>query len=134
MARPDLFVYGTLRPGQTAYGVVSPYVVTTGGGMVPGMSLYFSANRSYPFAVDGGNAVFGDLLGLNPGSYDAALSRTAAYERYDPQLPLANQSYVREQRTLATGTSAWMYVATPRQAAYVRATLPWIASGDWLRR
>ena len=133
-ANTPLFAYGTLRPGQSAWPRIAGFSIADRSASVAGFSMYYSANRSFPWAVPGGNGVHGDLVFLNSGSYQTAIATMDAYERYDPTLPAANQAYIRELRPTTTGIGAWMYVTTARQAAYVRGSLPLLASGDWVRR
>ncbi|WP_454295650.1 gamma-glutamylcyclotransferase [Salana multivorans] len=131
---PPVFTYGTLRPGESAWGRVSNDVTTTRGSRMADMSLYLSADRSFPWGVEGGSGIAGDLLYLKPASYGEVIARMDAYERYNPALPPDNQAYVRSRRTATDGTQSWVYVTGPRQAVYVRQSLPWISSGDWKRR
>ncbi len=131
---PPVFTYGTLRPGESAWGRVSNDVTSTRGSRMADMSLYLSADRSFPWGVEGGSGIAGDLLYLKPASYGEVVARMDAYERYNPALPPDNQAYVRSRRTATDGTQSWVYVTGPRQAVYVRQSLPWISSGDWKRR
>lgn len=132
---PPLFTYGTLRHGQPSYQTYLAGKTTSEvGDSIDGLSLYYSASRTFPYAVPGGSGVIGERMDLRTDVYGSTIAGTDAYERYDPALPPDNQAYVREVWTTRAGVRSWIYVAGPRQAAYVRANFAWIPSGDWLRR
>lgn len=132
---PPLFTYGTLRYGQPAYGTYLAGRTTSEVlDSIDGLSLYYSASRTFPYAVPGGSGVIGERMHLRTDLYGSTIAGTDAYERYDPALPPDNQAYVRELWISRAGVRSWIYVAGLRQAAYVRANLAWIPSGDWLRR
>lgn len=131
---PGLFAYGTLRPGQSAWYVVAPFTYWNRNEVVAGLSMYRLPNQGYPYAVTGGSGVVGSNLAITPAQYGAAITRVDSYERYDPNQPLTYQAYYRTLRGTTIGSRSWIYLATPRQEAYVRASGEWIPSGDWLRR
>lgn len=133
-AKGPVFVYGTLRPGESAYGRVSGNLVTTRGASMPDFSMYIATNGRYPYAVEGGDGIRGDLLYVQPERYNQTIATMDAYERYDPNQPATNQAYIRVVRTSGDGVWSWIYIAGPRQAVYVKQTCPWLASGDWKRR
>lgn len=133
-AKGPVFAYGTLRPGESAYGRVVGDLVTTRGAGMPNMRMYIATNGKFPYALDGGDGITGDLLYLKAEQYNTVIARMDAYERYDPNKPATNQAYVRVTRTTTDGVWSWVYVAGPRQAVYVERTCTWVASGDWKRR
>ncbi len=123
-----IFVYGTLRPGQSAYSLIAKSVASH----IPATTLgqLVALPAGYPGLLSRGNGrVVGDLLTLardmSPGSVEESLR---ALDRYE------GDEYDRELRevSLGDGTNAraWCYVL--REAAL---TEGWrvVESGDWLR-
>jgi gamma-glutamylcyclotransferase (GGCT)/AIG2-like uncharacterized protein YtfP len=76
-----IFVYGTLRRGESAEDVIAPDVTRRAPARAKGRLL--SINAPYPAAVflpDATEHVDGELTWLAPASYEAALDRIDAYE------------------------------------------------------
>ncbi len=133
---PPFFVYGSLRNGQSGYYLLAGKTTSEVLTRMPLLDLYRLAGSSYPYAVDNpqnATGIVGETMSIVPGLYWSVLASLDRYERYDPNLPPDNQVYVRTMRPTREGTSAWVYEAGPRQAAYLRSSGILITSGDWLR-
>jgi gamma-glutamylcyclotransferase (GGCT)/AIG2-like uncharacterized protein YtfP len=133
---PPVFAYGTLRRGQVGYplldGTTTREVLTR----MPLLDMYRLSGSTYPFAVPNRSnptGIVGEAMHLRPDSYSGTLARLDRFERYDPGQPPENQSYVREVRATREGVMAWVYVAGPRMAQYLRDDGVLISSGDFLR-
>ncbi len=129
-----LFVYGTLRTGQTARTFIANSVLRSVTATASGVLYVFP--MGYPAFVEGKGAVFGELLWLE--DLAATLAMLDAYEGND---------FVRmvHQVTLPDGIGAdgqanpqasrvkvwaWVYtLADPSTAALAEQ----ITDGDWLR-
>ena len=136
LSGPPFFVYGSLRPGQSGYYLLDGRTTSEVNTRMPMLDLYRLSGSSYPYAVpnDGnGVGIVGDVMSIIPSLYASVLTSLDRYERYDPTLPPDNQTYVRELRPTREGLPSWVYVAGPRQAAYLKDSGILITSGDWLR-
>lgn len=131
---PPLFVYGTLRPGESAWNRLASAATSTTTTTTPNGSLYRLPNGTYPFLVPGGLGVWGDLVSIRPDAYAATIASIDAYEGYNPNRPINSQPYVRALITTASGVRAYAWIATPQQAAYIRTAGNIIPTGDWKRR
>lgn len=133
---PPFFVYGSLRTGQSGYHLLAGRTVSQTGTRMPGLDLYRRSGSAYPYAVPNeANAagIVGEAMDIAPSLYASTVVSLDRYERYDPGLPPENQIYVRELRTTHEGRAAWVYVAGPRQAQYLRSVGILVTSGDFLR-
>ena len=95
-----LFVYGTLKPGASAWRLLEPYVA---GAPVPATlpGVLYDTGRGYPaLLLDDGPGVTGYLVELREPARDA-LSAMDDYE---------GAEYQRVLLTLPDGTSCWTYV------------------------
>lgn len=136
LARPPFFVYGSLRHGESGYYLLDGKTTKEIPTRMPGLDLYRLATSSYPYAVPNAAnpaGILGEAMSITESAYPGVVTALDRYERYDPTLPPDNQTYVRELRTTQAGVPSWVYVAGPRQAAYLRSTGILITSGDWLR-
>lgn len=136
LARPPFFVYGSLRHGESGYYLLDGRTVKEIPTRMPGLDLYRLTTSSYPYAVPNAanlTGIVGEAMSIAESDYSSVMTSLDRYERYDPALPPDNQTYVRELRTTQAGVPSWVYVAGPRQAAYLRSTGILITSGDWLR-
>ncbi|MEZ4398604.1 MAG: gamma-glutamylcyclotransferase [Kofleriaceae bacterium] len=116
-----LFAYGTLQPGQGAYGVVAPFVQAVLPATVRGSMYAFPA--SHPGVVpDDGGLVHGTLLQL--AELPAALPLLDAYEGDDFMRILTEAS------TDGGPTWAWIYVLASPDLARLGQPVP---HGNWLR-
>lgn len=133
---PPFFVYGSLRTGQSGYHLLAGRTVRQTETRMPGLDLYRRSGSAYPYAVPNeANAagVVGEAMDITPSLYASTVVNLDRYERYNPGLPPENQIYVRELRTTREGRAAWVYVAGPRQAQYLRSVGILVTSGDFLR-
>ena len=153
-----VFVYGTLRPGGHRWEVsLAPHVVARLPARLPGADLY--AGPGYPVMVhpttprevvgddgsgevvgdrsgevvgDGPGEVLGDVVWLAPDIVDEVIASLDEIEGHVPGGDDNQYERVRREVTTPRGpVSAWTYVAGPRIDV---ATLPLLASGDWLDR
>ena len=114
-----LFVYGSLRKGQTARSLIAEYITRSERATMAG-ALY-ALPDGYPVIVPGDGEVIGELLHLS--DLTAALPLLDAYE---------GDSYERSmhQAILAGGTPVWTWVYTLGPAGSL-ANAVHIPSGDW---
>jgi gamma-glutamylcyclotransferase (GGCT)/AIG2-like uncharacterized protein YtfP len=110
-----LFVYGTLRPGASAWSLLEPWVA----GPPPPATLpgaLYDTGRGYPALRLGGTAgVSGWVVELRQPS-GAALSVVDSYE---------GSEYRRVLVTLPGGVECWTYVWTEGFDGMRRLSSPW---------
>src|SRR6476619_7045259 len=140
MQMSTVFAYGTLRPGQVNYPLVSAAVGEHVPARLAGHALRATPTAGFPYAtVADDHRIVGDLLQLTPGTdVLSVLDRLEGYRPEEPDL----SHYVRVPRDVATtaasgygpaGTvvQAWVYLAGP----CIRIDgLDLIADGDWTTR
>lgn len=114
-----LFVYGSLRSGQTARSLIAEYIARSQPATMTG-ALY-ALPDGYPVIMPGGGVVVGELLYLS--DLTAALPLLDAYE---------GDSYERtlQQALLEDGTRVWTWVYTLGPGGSLDNAVP-IPSGDW---
>jgi gamma-glutamylcyclotransferase (GGCT)/AIG2-like uncharacterized protein YtfP len=117
-----LFVYGTLRRGESRWPYLVPFL---DGEPVPDTvrGQLFDTRRGYPAAVfDGAGTIVGDVGLLDAGRREAALALLDEIEG------AVHDLYRRVVVRTASGVHAWAYefVGEPAFAP--------IASGDWVKR
>lgn len=130
-----VFVYGTLRRGQSNYWLLRGNTVTELPATFVGGRLY--SFRTFPVLIEDDPAavVIGELMWLHPAYYNRILPELDRLEGYDPTLPHEACPYWRVQRRVTVRQNAqawaWMYVGN----LALLATMPHelIASGDWIR-
>lgn len=139
-ARPDaafpVFVYGTLRPPFGNFDrLLAGAAERVRPAHLPGAVLL--DNQQYPYAVRSAHptdVVTGELVTFAAGSAAAALARLdRAFGRVAGAR--ANR-WERRRMTVrcdGAGHEAWVYVAADWLAPRLRATLPTVAGGDWVR-
>ncbi|MBX3154726.1 MAG: gamma-glutamylcyclotransferase [Deltaproteobacteria bacterium] len=117
-----LFVYGTLRRGQTARSLVASSILRCVPARVPGQIYAFP--MGYPgFVEDGAGSVVGEILWLD--NLAATFGLLDAYEGEDFARVIA-------QVTTDTGEEVWTWIYTLADPAAIKlGTL--IADGDWVR-
>ncbi len=124
-----VFVYGTLRPGASAFGQVAPFVRRVTPASLAGAAL--SDLGPFPRLGLGEGVLVGEALDLEPTIYRFALHALDRYEGYDARRDRG--LYVRRlcEARLASGeyVQAWVYVGVPEQVATARR----VPHGDWLR-
>ncbi|NJL94477.1 MAG: gamma-glutamylcyclotransferase [Anaerolineae bacterium] len=139
-----LFVYGTLRPGQSNYGrLVKGRTLTEQPATLEDTCLLSCG--SFPMAVapnqvphhfEGATPcnweIRGELLTPHPFHYVQLLYELDDLEDYHPH-DLRNSMYHRVERLVRTdagaGVVAWVYLGNP---GYVQANYPLIPDGDWV--
>ncbi|MDO5496029.1 MAG: S-layer homology domain-containing protein, partial [bacterium] len=129
-----LFVYGTLRRGQSNYGAyLAERTYHERPARLPGHSMWLT---NIAWAIpDSGNShgIYGEVMYINTAGYWTTIARMDALERYYPNDPGAS-SYIRSRVTLDNGLSTWAYVASSRMQSYVTSTGRFLPSGDWTKR
>ncbi len=117
-----LFVYGTLRQGQTARSMIANSIARCLPGRTVGAIYAFP--MGYPgFSDTGTGLVVGEILWLE--DLAATFGVLDAYE-------WADFTRVIKQVTLDSGATVWTWIYTLSDPAAVRhGTL--IADGDWVR-
>lgn len=124
-----VFVYGTLRPGASAFGQVASFVRAVRPATLPQAALYDLG--PFPMLAPGEGKVVGEILDLEPAVYRFALQTLDRYEGYNARLDRG--LYVRREweAVLDSGerVSVWVYVGAPHQVLTARL----VPHGDWLR-
>ncbi len=126
-----VFVYGTLRRGQRAHGLVAG-AIRVEPAWIPGQLWLLP--EGYPALLDGPGRVRGELCVFDPLE-PSTLAALDAYEACLPGDP-ARSLYLRERREVhpASGDAAlaWVYVAPPgRRAALVACGARPLSAGVW---
>lgn len=108
-----VFVYGTLKRGQANHHQLGQ-ALCLGEVTMPGVDLHDLG--PFPMAVPGTGAAQGEL-------YRVGAAALADLDRFEgvPRL------YQRQQRALADGRIAWIYLGRPRQVRYS----PRLPGGRW---
>jgi gamma-glutamylcyclotransferase (GGCT)/AIG2-like uncharacterized protein YtfP len=107
-----VFVYGTLRPGQKNYPrYLQGRTLREHSATIRGL-LYFVPDGGYPYLRPGEGTVSGELLELDPESYDETLYELDLLEEYDPQ-DEERSVYLRRKTTVTLSqgeqVTAWAY-------------------------
>ncbi|MFF3329752.1 gamma-glutamylcyclotransferase family protein [Streptomyces sp. NPDC002888] len=131
------FVYGTLRPGEANHDLfLHGRTRREEPARLKDAVLY--DGPGYPYAVEEpGGVVSGDLVTALPESYGELLAELDRLEEYVPGSPRNLYERVeREVVRVADGTAAraWVYVAAPAVAGWLRGRGKPIEGGDWLLR
>ncbi|MEB3161209.1 MAG: gamma-glutamylcyclotransferase [Synechocystis sp.] len=129
----NVFVYGTLMPGQCNYDpYCRPYLKRSTRGYVLG-HIYHLPWLGYPGVCDGTDRVWGYCLSFGPGFSLTALD---ALEDYDPQRQPDQNEYHRCRATVfaANGdrlsdSPAWIYRMTLANIQRHRGI--YLPSGQW---
>jgi gamma-glutamylcyclotransferase (GGCT)/AIG2-like uncharacterized protein YtfP len=132
-----VFVYGTLRSGQSAHYLIEGRTYHEVLTRMPLVDMYMKSGTSYPYAVPNSRnttGIVGENMFIKPELYDDTMARLDRYERYDPAKPVNDMEYVRTQMRTREGVSSWIYVTSPRISEYLRTYGTFISSGDYLRR
>lgn len=137
-----VFVYGTLRPGQGNYRLMSDAALTSTTASLKGHAIY-GAHRGFPYAAehaDPESITVGDIVWL-ADSYEGTRARQSmdGLEGFDSDFPSSShyERVLREvqyvdaagnQRTVA----AWTYMARGSARRQLREE-DRIADGDWVK-
>jgi len=120
--RPNLFVYGTLRPGDVRWHLLAPFVVDEGWPDTAPGGVY-DTGLGYPAAVFGGD---GTIVGRTYALLEASIERCMTV--LDEEEGTVEGLYRRIAITTGSGVRAWAYEYGSGL------TLTPIPSGDWNRR
>ena len=116
-----LFVYGTLRSGQTARSLIAPHVVRHEPATIQGKIYAFP--MGYPGLVDGDGIVRGELVWLS--DLAAVFALLDAYEGAD---------FIRILKAVkrfdGTDEASWVYFLADPTAVHLAEPIP---DGDWVR-
>jgi gamma-glutamylcyclotransferase (GGCT)/AIG2-like uncharacterized protein YtfP len=130
-----VFVYGTLRHGQSNYHLLDGKTVSELPGSIGNVALY--ALPEYPMLTDGPSVVRGELMTLDSRQYRSILSSLDFLEGYAPGNPVDQNTYNRLERivTLDNGSQAraWVYLGNPVLMAEYCLKFPLVVHGDWCR-
>lgn len=117
-----LFVYGTLRPGDVRWHLLSPFVIDEGRPDTVAGRL-FDTGLDYPAATFGGG---GSIIGRTYTLVETSLAR--CLDLLDEEEGTVAGLYRRVAVTTGLGVRAWAYEYGDGL------TLTPIDSGDWNRR
>ena len=125
-----VFVYGTLKPGEINYNRYCAGKVVEERNAIAFGKL-FSLPIGYPAMTVGDEAVRGCLLAFTNA---AILSALDSLEDYDPNRPVAQNLYNRQQIETFDSTSqplglAWVYLMTCERVQQLGGT--WLPDGNW---
>lgn len=131
-------VYGTLRKGQSAYGLLKGRTVKEVKTTLPGHTLYLKPDVTWwsflvPDTKSSKNVV-AERMTIKPASYNATLRELDRWERFDPSKPLADQNYNRKLVTDKDGKKSYAYVAGEKIAKYMKKQGIKVSTGDYLKR
>ncbi|MEA5599163.1 gamma-glutamylcyclotransferase family protein [Rivularia sp. UHCC 0363] len=118
-----VFVYGTLKPGETYYkSYCASKIVDTTKAYVRG-ELY-ALPQGYPAMTQGNNLVYGYLLSF---ANNEVLSSLDELEDYHPQKPLSENLYNRKQVELFDLNNnslglAWVYLMSFDKVCQLKGT------------
>lgn len=133
-----VFVYGTLKPGQTAYKrLLSGKTTDEQPAVIPGAALYTDGTYPYlvvdPEVVALHDEVRGMLIALHPESFEVTLALLDRYEDYRPLSPWRLfERVVLTARTEHGTIEAWAYTAGPQALQAIRAgRMQKIPGGVW---
>lgn len=130
--RLDLFVYGTLLPGEERWGFLEPYVASSGRRLVIPGDLY-DTGYGYPAAVfetDAryrGGSITGRRFAIVPERYDEAI------ELLDRVEGAVEGMYERVRIGIDDGDRIWAYQVGDAAGFDTATDLTPIEDGDWCR-
>lgn len=133
----DVFVYGTLRPGQPNYGLLEGEAIREVTAVAPGLRLRDFG--PFPYAEPAQDcSVTGTLCTVSSLAAGRVLQRLDYLEGYRAARPQSSHYVRREWPVIYRDSqqrdvhvSAWLYLAGPRTDL---GSLPIIVSGDWIDR
>lgn len=123
-----LFVYGTLRPAESRWPAIEPFVARVESATLHGYRMY-ALPEGYPGIEAGDGEVVGTLLRMKPARLQAALARVDQIEGYVAADP---QSLYERVVVEVSGEEAYTYIYHPNRREYLRSHGRLIESGDWL--
>ena len=125
-----LFVYGTLKPDESAYPhYCEPYVTTAQTACMRGE--LFHLPQGYPAMTSGDRWITGALLRFHQ---EDAIARIDEFEDYDPTRPAAANLYERVVQPVFSTThqplgAAWVYLMSAQRVQTLGGVR--VASGEW---
>jgi gamma-glutamylcyclotransferase (GGCT)/AIG2-like uncharacterized protein YtfP len=135
--RLPIFVYGTLRPGQSNFHRLGS-VDTTEPAYGTNIAIYDTGVNPWPHAVEcAGATVRGDLIWVSRTvDITAVLAGLDAYEEFDHARPETSE-YARVRAEFTSGvtgqkTTAWVYLARGTVRDDLAKLVP-LKCGDWTR-
>jgi gamma-glutamylcyclotransferase (GGCT)/AIG2-like uncharacterized protein YtfP len=129
-----VFVYGTLRRGESNYHLLKDRTALELPATISGMVLY--GLRGFPMMMEvdsAGGKVYGELMTIDPAIYNAVMVALDQLEDYDPVTDSGMYFRVKRDVQLDDGRSvtAWTYLGNPIYLSTVPHDM--IAHGDWCR-
>lgn len=125
-------VYGTLRTGQSAYGVMGNFQQKNMDQRIASSSLYQLWNRNWTFLTNGPKTVVTEQFQYSDSSGPKMLRKLDAYEG---QLKYKGRPmYTRQKVRLSDGSQSWTYKTTSYSEKVVKNSGRYISSGDFLKR
>lgn len=128
-----VLVYGTLRPSGSNYGRFLKGSTSKEQKIeIDGFTMY--DGNGFPFLTKGDSKVTATLVHLDDETYRDVMDGLDFLEGFKDDNDPSN-GYDRVLHTFEVDgkeTQAWLYVASPSIAEYVKQELPVIDKGDWL--
>lgn len=125
-------VYGTLRTGQSAYGVMGSFQQKNMDQRIADTSLYQLWNPNWTFLTNGAKSVVAEQFQYTDKQGPAMLRKLDAYES---QLKYEGRPmYTRQKVTMSDKSQSWTYKTTPHSEKVVKNSGRYISSGDFLKR
>jgi gamma-glutamylcyclotransferase (GGCT)/AIG2-like uncharacterized protein YtfP len=125
-----VFVYGTLRRGQSNYSILQGHTIREEQACLHGAQLYDLG--FFPMAIEGEGVVSGELMHIRPVTYQEVLANLDMLEGVNRQAPHTG-FYRRLARTVQaedeTEHLAWVYLGSDVDMQ----DHPRIPHGDWVR-
>lgn len=136
----NLFVYGTLQPGQRNWPLIASAISAHTPASVRGFKLWDLPQHGYPaLTLDPTDReVFGHLLSVYPHRQGETLSTLDILEGYDPAAPQRSlywraraQVYLQDQDQDQAPQQAWLYRYNPARVAELEQQGRWLELGRW---
>ena len=125
-------VYGTLRTGQSAYGVMGSFQQKNMDQRIANTSLYQLWNPNWTFLTNGAKTVVAEQFQYTDKQGPSMLRKLDAYES---QLKYEGRPmYTRQKVTMSDKSQSWTYKTTPHSEKVVKNSGRYISSGDFLKR
>ncbi|GAC1408813.1 MAG: hypothetical protein NVSMB52_21630 [Chloroflexota bacterium] len=129
---PALFVYGTLKRGQSNHEILTPFIRAIEPAWIRG--LLFDLG-DFPALVEGEGKAWGDIVHVNHVDLPRLLGILDRLEGYHPE-DEASSMYIRREVIVSTHTQqderAYAYFYNPHHPALpLLSSLQHLESGDW---
>lgn len=132
-----VFVYGTLRAGQSNHDLVEAWApATLRNAHAAGLSLFLPSHRHFPYATPDTTSagIQGDLLRIPAQDWPQARRDLDMLEGFNGTTHHPSNHYDRVRWEITVGQrhiSAWVYIAGPRIREQELSTMLQIPSGVW---